>query len=198
MTHKILTHLNSGIFLTLLLLWSMTSVAVASTDWTTTSSLDQQLVLPLQATPQRAYKASAPQQPTRMDAYTPANYAAQALHTNTRSVNSYGGGHSTQAGGNALSGNTNPNTIVSNPTQAATPTAIRDIDTWKRTRTSSPTLADDIALADGMMIQRLPGNKPTDDDDTQSAVTPIGNGTGLLILLAVGYAIFRRKKTQIA
>lgn len=200
MTHKILTHLNSGTFLTLFLLWSMTSVAVASTNWTTTS-LDQQLLLPLQATPQRAYKASAPQQATRMDAYTPANYAAQALHTNTRSVNSYGGGHSTQAGGNALSGNTNPNTIVSNPTQAATPTAIRDIDTWKRTRTSSPTLADDIALADDAIMQRIGGGSgPITESDKENTptITPIGNGTALLILLAIGYAILRRKKTQIA
>ena len=200
MTHKILTHLNSGTFLTLFLLWSMTSVAVASTNWTTTS-LDQQLLLPLQATYQRAYKASAPQQPTRMDAYTPANYAAQALHTNTRSVNSYGGGHSTQAGGNALSGNTNPNTIVSNPTQAATPTAIRDIDTWKRTRTSSPTLADDIALADDAIMQRIGGGSgPITESDKENTptITPIGNGTALLILLAIGYAILRRKKTQIA
>ena len=201
MTHKILTHLNSGTFLTLFLLWSMTSVAVASTDWTTTSSLDQQLLLPLQATPQRADKASVPQQPTRMDAYTPANYAAQALHTNTRSVNSYGGGHSTQAGGNALSGNTNPNTIVSNPTQAAAPTAIRDIDTWKRTRTSSPTLADDIALADDALIMKAPGGSSggaigdgNSDKDNTSAVVPLGEATWTLLLLAVVYALIRRKK----
>lgn len=201
MTHKILTHLNSGTFLTLLLLWSMTSVAVASTDWTTTS-LDQQLVLPLQTAPQRTYKASAPQQPTRMDAYTPANYAAQELHTNTRSVNSYGGGHSTQAGGNALSGNTNPNTIVSNPTQAAAPTAIRDIDTWKRTRTSSPTLADDIALADDAIMQRIGGGSgPITESDKENTPTivPLGDATWLLLFLAIGYAwIVRRKKTQIA
>ena len=201
MTHKILTHLNSGTFLTLFLLWSMTSVAVASTDWTTTSSLDQQLLLPLQATPQRAYKASAPQQATRMDAYTPANYATQALHTNTRSVNSYGGGHSTQAGGNALSGNTNLNTIVSNPTQAAAPTAIRDIDTWKRTCTSSPTLADDIALADDALIMKAPGGggigDGNSDKDNTSAVVPLGDATCLLLLLAAGYAWIVRRKEMI-
>jgi hypothetical protein len=192
MKYKILTYINIiNKHLMLLLACGLSHAVMASID--SQRLLDNYLAVPMQGnTIMESYQPRTYSTPTRIQHYTPteANYSAQALRSGTRTVNSYGGGRT--PGDNQIA------TMLPSP-QAGTPTAIRDIDTWKRTHTSSPTLADeDITLADEMMIQRLPGNKPTDDDDTQSAVTPIGNGTGLLILLAVGYAIFRRKKTQIA
>ena len=181
----------------LLLACGLSHAAMASID--PQRLLDNYLAVPMQGnTIMESYQPRTSSTPSRIQHYTPteANYSAQTLRSGTRSVASYGGV-------NTLSANTNPNTIVSNPTQAAAPTAIRDIDTWKRTRTSSPTLADeDITLADGILMKAPGGGGIGDgnsDKDNTSAVVPLADATWLLLLLAAGYAwIVRRKKTQIA
>ena len=198
MKYKILTYINIiNKHLMLLLACGLSHAAMASID--PQRLLDNYLAVPMQGnTIMESYQPRTSSTPSRIQHYTPteANYSAQTLRSGTRSVASYGGV-------NTLSANTNPNTIVSNPTQAAAPTAIRDIDTWKRTRTSSPTLADeDITLADGILMKAPGGGGIGDgnsDKDNTSAVVPLADATWLLLLLAAGYAwIVRRKKTQIA
>ena len=150
--------------------------------------LDNYLAVPMQGnTIMESYQPRTYSTPTRIQHYTPteANYSAQALRSGTRIVNSYGGGRT--PADNQIA------TMLPSP-QAGTPTAIRDIDTWKRTHTSSPTLADGI-------LMKAPGGggigDGNSDSGNQPAVTPIGNGTWLLILLAIGYAILRKKETII-
>lgn len=154
--------------------------------------LDNYLAVPMQGnTIMESYQPRTYSTPTRIQHYTPteANYSAQALRSGTRTVNSYGDGNHHQVA---------TQTMVAQTPQTGTPIAIRDIDSWKRTRTSSPTLADDIALADDAQIMKAPGGggigDGNSDSGNQPAVTPIGNGTALLILLAIGYAILRKKE----
>lgn len=177
----------------LLLACGLSHAVMASID--SQRLLDNYLAVPMQGnTIMESYQPRTYSTPTHIQHYTPteANYSAQTLRSGTRSVASYGGG-------NTLSANTNPNTIVSNPTQAAAPTAIRDIDTWKRTHTSSPTLADeDITLADDAIMQRIGGGSgPITESDKENTPTivPLGDATWLLLFLAIGYAwLIRRKK----
>lgn len=177
----------------LLLACGLSHAAMASID--PQRLLDNYLAVPMQGnTIMESYQPRTYSTPTRIQHYTPteANYSAQALRSGTRTVNSYGGGRT--PADNQIA------TMLPSP-QAGTPTAIRDIDTWKRTHTSSPTLADDIALADDALIMKAPGGggigDGNSDSGNQPAVTPIGNGTWLLILLAIGYAILRKKETII-
>ena len=179
----------------LLLACGLSHAVMASID--SQRLLDNYLAVPMQGnTIMESYQPRTYSTPTRIQHYTPteANYSAQALRSCTRTVNSYGGGRT--PADNQIA------TMLSSP-QAGTPTVIRDIDTWKRTRTSSPTLADDIALADDALIMKAPGGgggsigDGNSDSGNQPAVTPIGNGTWLLILLAIGYAILRKKETII-
>ena len=195
MKFGILTHLNAlNKLLTLVVLHGLTHAVMASTSLY--NSLDDHLAVPMQQQAiMDSYQPRTPSKSTQH--YTPieANYAAQALRSGTRSVNSYGGGNHNQANNHVVA------TQLPATPHTGTPTAIRDINTWKRTRTTSPTLADeDITLADGM-IMKAPGGggfgDGNSDSGNQPAVTPIGNGTWLLILLAIGYAILRRTKTNI-
>lgn len=191
MKDKILTYINIiNKHLMLLLACGLSHAAMASID--PQRLLDNYLAVPMQGnTIMESYQPRTYSTPTRIQHYTPteANYSAQILRSGTRSVNSYGGGNSHQAASQ---------TMVAPTPQTGTPVAIRDIDTWKRTRTSSPTLADDIALADDALIMKAPGGggigDGNSDSGNQPAVTPIGNGTALLILLAIGYAILRKKE----
>lgn len=198
MKYKILTYINIiNKHLMLLLACGLSHAVMASID--SQRLLDNYLAVPMQGnTIMESYQPRTYSTPTRIQHYTPteANYSAQALRSGTRTVNSYGGGRT--PADNQIA------TMLSSP-QAGTPTAIRDIDTWKRTRTSSPTLADDIALADDALIMKAPGGgggsigDDNSDKDNTSAVVPLGDATWLLLLLAAGYAwIVRRKKTQIA
>lgn len=191
MKYKILTYINIiNKHLMLLLACGLSHAVMASID--PQRLLDNYLAVPMQGnTIMESYQPRTYSTPTRIQHYTPteANYSAQALRSGTRIVNSYGGGRT--PADNQIA------TMLPSP-QAGTPTAIRDIDTWKRTRTSSPTLADeDITLADGILM-KAPGGvgigDGNSDSGNQPAVTPIGNGTALLILLAIGYAILRKKK----
>ena len=177
----------------LLLACGLSHAVMASID--SQRLLDNYLAVPMQGnTIMESYLPRTYSTPSRIQHYTPteANYSAQTLRSGTRTVNSYGGGRT--PAGNQIA------TMLPSP-QAGTPTAIRDIDTWKRTRTSSPTLADeDITLADGILMKAPGGGGIGDgnsDSGNQPAVTPIGNGTWLLILLAIGYAILRKKETII-
>lgn len=191
MTHNILTYINIvSKHLMLLLACGLSHAVMASID--PQRLLDEHLAVPMQGnTIMESYQPRTSSTPSRIQHYTPteANYSAQTLRSGTRTVNSYGGGRTTAD--NQIA------TMLPSP-QAGTPTAIRDIDTWKRTRTSSPTLADeDITLADGILMKAPGGGSIGDgnsDSGNQPAVTPIGNGTALLILLAIGYAILRRKE----
>lgn len=194
MKFGILTHLNAlNKLLTLVVLCGLTHAAMASTSLY--NSLDEHLAVPMQQQAiMDSYQPRTPSKSTHTQHYTPieANYAVQALRSGTRSVNSYGGGNHNQANSHVAA------TQLPATPHTGTPTAIRDIDTWKRTRTTSPTLADeDITLADGMMMKAPGGGGIGDgnsDSGNQPAVTPIGNGTALLILLAIGYAILRKKE----
>lgn len=176
----------------LLLACGLSHAAMASID--PQRLLDNYLAVPMQGnTIMESYQPRTYSTSSRIQHYTPteANYSAQALRSGTRTVNSYGGGNHHQVA---------TQTMVAQTPQTGTPTAIRDIDTWKRTRTrtSSPTLADeDITLADGILMKAPGGGGIGDgnsDSGNQPAVTPIGNGTALLILLAIGYAILRKKE----
>lgn len=196
MKYKILTYINIiNKHLMLLLACGLSHAAMASID--PQRLLDEHLAVPMQGnTIMESYQPRTYSTPTRIQHYTPTevNYSAQALRSGTRTVNSYGGGRT--PADNQIA------TMLPSP-QAGTPTAIRDIDTWKRTRTSSPTLADeDITLADGILMKAPGGGGIGDgnsDKDNTSAVVPLGDATCLLLLLAAGYAwIVRRKKTQIA
>ena len=195
MTHNILTYINIvNKHLMLLLACGISHAVMASID--PQRLLDEHLAVPMQGnTIMESYQPRTSSTPSRIQHYTPteADYSAQTLRSGTRTVNSYGGGRTTAD--NQIA------TMLPSP-QAGTPTAIRDIDTWKRTRTSSPTLADeDITLADGILMKAPGGGGIGDgnsDSGNQPAVTPIGNGTWTLLLLAAAYTLIRRKKTQIA
>lgn len=195
MKYKILTYINIiNKHLILLLACSLSHAVMASID--PQRLLDNYLAVPMQGnTIMESYQPRTSSTPSRIQHYTPteANYSAQALRSGTRTVNSYGGGRT--PADNQIA------TMLPSP-QAGTPTAIRDIDTWKRTHTSSPTLADDIALADDALIMKAPGGggigDGNSDSGNQPAVTPIGNGTWTLLLIAAAYTLIRRKKTQIA
>lgn len=193
MTHKILTYINIvNKHLMLLLACGLSHAVMASIDpqrW-----LDEHLAVPMQGnTIMESYQPRTSSTPSRIQHYTPteANYSAQALRSGTRTVNSYGGGRTTAD--NQIA------TMLPSP-QAGTPTAIRDIDTWKRTRTSSPTLADDIALADDAIMQRIGGGSgPITESDKENTPTivPLGDATWLILFLAIGYAwLIRRKKND--
>ena len=195
MKYKILTYINIiNKHLMLLLACGLSHAVMASID--PQRLLDEHLAVPMQGnTIMESYQPRTYSTPTRIQHYTltEANYSAQTLRSGTRTVNSYGGGRTPA-----------DNQIATMPPspQAGTPTAIRDIDTWKRTHTSSPTLADeDITLADGILMKAPGGGGIGDgnsDSGNQPAVTPIGNGTWTLLLLAAAYTVLRRKKTQIA
>ena len=175
----------------LLLACGLSHAAMASID--PQRLLDNYLAVPMQGnTIMESYQPRTYSTPTHTQHYTPteAHYSAQTLRSGTRTVNSYGGGNHHQVA---------TQTMVAQTPQTGTPVAIRDIDTWKRTRTSSPTLADDIALADDALIMKAPGGggigDGNSDKDNTSAVVPLGDATWLLLLLAAGYAwIVRRKK----
>ena len=195
MKYKILTYINIiNKHLMLLLACGLSHAVMASID--SQRLLDNYLAVPMQGhTIMESYQPRTYSTPTRIQHYTPteANYSAQALRSGTRTVNSYGGGRT--PADNQIA------TMLPSP-QAGTPVAIRDIDTWKRTHTSSPTLADeDITLADGILMKAPGGGGIGDgnsDSGNQPAVTPIGNGTWTLLLIAAAYTLIRRKKTQIA
>lgn len=179
----------------LLLACGLSHAAMASID--PQRLLDNYLAVPMQGnTIMESYQPRTYSTPSRIQHYTPteANYSAQTLRSGTHTVNSYGGGRTPADNQTA--------TMFPSP-QAGTPTAIRDIDTWKRTRISSPTLADeDITLADGILMKAPGGGGIGDgnsDKDNTSAVVPLGEATWLLLLLVAGYAwIVRRKNTKIA
>ena len=195
MKYKILTYINIiNKHLMLLLACGLSHAVMASID--PQRLLDNYLAVPMQGnTIMESYQPRTYSTPTRIQHYTPteANYSAQALRSGTRTVNSYGGGRT--PGDNQIA------TMFPSP-QAGTPTAIRDIDSWKRTRTSSPTIADeDLTLADGILMKAPGGGGIGDgnsDKDNTSAVVPLADATWTLLLLAVVYALIRRKKTQIA
>ena len=201
MKFGILTHLNAlNKLLTLVVLCGLTHAAMASTSLY--NSLDKHLAVPLQQQAiMDSYQPRTPSKSTHTQHYTPieANYAAQALRSGTRSVNSYGGGYHNQASSHVAA------TQLPATPHTGTPTAIRDINTWKRTHTTSPTLADeDITFADGMMMKAPGGGTGggigdgNSDSGNQPAVTPIGNGTWTLLFLVGVYALLRRKKKQLA
>ena len=191
MKYKILTYINIiNKHLMLLLACGLSHAAMASID--PQRLLDNYLAVPMQGnTIMESYQPRTYSTPTRIQHYTPteANYSAQALRSDTRTVNSYGGGRT--PADNQIA------TMLPSP-QTGTPTAIRDIDTWKRTHTSSPTLADDIALADDAIMQRIGGGSgPITESDKENTPTivPLGDAIWLLLFLAIGYAwLIRRKK----
>ncbi len=99
MKFGILTHLNAlNKLLTLVVLCGLTHVAMASTSLY--NSLDEHLAVPMQQQAiMESYQPRTPSKSTHTQHYTPieANYAAQALRSGTRGVNSYGGGYHNQA-----------------------------------------------------------------------------------------------------
>ena len=144
--------------------------------------LNQHLAVPMQGTKPIHYTPRAVPTAPRSEQRSGATYAVQPVHTTTRAVSSHAGGASQSGASQAVAAS------GVHVAHSAVPVAIKDYAKPQSTQTVAPTLAEDeLVLADGLTTQKLPSVKPEEDDNSQSAVTPIGEGTWILLLLAAVY-----------